>query len=89
MGKNIIVKLDIEAVYPSITYTLVAEAVRYFTRELSEEDKMRVEANLEMLKFSMSNCLINFGEHYFQYGKEKDPLKRFFINRRIRLSLAG
>ena len=29
-----------------------------------------------MLKFNMSNCLINFGPEYFQYGKEKDPLKR-------------
>ena len=37
---------------------------------------MRVEAGLDMLKFSMSNCLINFGPDYFQYGKEKDPLKR-------------
>ena len=24
----------------------------------------------------MSNCLINFRDKYFQYGKEKDPLKR-------------
>ena len=78
MGKNIIVKLDIEAVYPSITYTLAAEAVCYFTRELSEEDKMRVKADLEMRKFSMSNCLINVGEDYFQYAKEMDPLKRFY-----------
>ena len=38
---------------------------------------MRIEAGLDMLKFSMSNCLINFGRDYFQYGKEKDPLKRF------------
>ena len=37
---------------------------------------MRIEAGLDMLKFSMSNCLINFGRDYFQYGKEKDPLKR-------------
>ena len=37
---------------------------------------MRVEAGLNMLKFSRSNCLINFGEEYFQYGKEKNPLKR-------------
>ena len=37
---------------------------------------MRVEVGLEMLKFSMANCLINFGEDYFQYGKEENPLKR-------------
>ena len=37
---------------------------------------MRVEAGLDMLKFSMFNCLINFGPDYFQYGKDKDPLKR-------------
>ena len=37
---------------------------------------MRLEAGLEMLKFSMSNCLIHFGEGYFQCRTEKDPLKR-------------
>ena len=38
---------------------------------------MRVEAGLGMLKFDMlSNCLINFGANYFQYGKEKNTLKR-------------
>jgi len=50
--------------------------VRYFAKGFSEEDTMRVEAGLEMLMFSMSNCFINFGEDYFQYGKEKNPLKR-------------
>ena len=75
MDKDLIVKLDIETMYPSITCKLVAETVRYFTKGFSEEDKMRVEDGLEMLKFNMSKCLINFREDYFQYGKEKDPLK--------------
>ena len=60
----------------SITYELEAKAVRYYTKGFSEEDKMRVEAGLDMLKFSMFNCLINFGPDYFQYGKDKDPLKK-------------
>ena len=76
MDKDLIVKLDIEAMYPSITYELVAEAVRYYAEGFSEEETARVEAGLDMLKFSMSNCLINFREKYLQYGKEKDPLKR-------------
>jgi len=78
MDKDLVAKLDIEAVYPSITYELVAEAVRYYTKGFSEDDTMRVEAGLDMLKFSMSNCLVNFGKDYFQYGKEKDPLKRVY-----------
>ena len=76
MDKDLVVKLDIEAMYPSINYELVAKAVRYYTKGFSKEEEMRVEAGLDMLKFSMSNCLINFGPDYFQYGKEKDPLKR-------------
>ena len=76
MDKDLIVKLDIEAMYPSITYELVAEAVRYYAEGFSEEETARVEAGLDMLKFSMSNCLINFREKYLQYGKERDPLKR-------------
>ena len=47
-----------------------------YAKEFSEEETARVEAGLDMLKFSMSNCLINFREKYFQYGKEKDLLKR-------------
>ena len=76
MDEDLIVKLDIEAMYPSITYELVMEAVHYYAKGFSKEEEMRVEAGLEMLKFSMANCLINFGEDYYQYGKEKNPLKR-------------
>ena len=76
MEKDLIVKLDIKAMYLSITYELVAEAVHYFAKGFLEDDKMRFEAGLGILKFSMSNCLNNFGEEYFQYGKEKNPFKR-------------
>ena len=30
MDKDLVVKLDIEAIYPSINYKLVAKAVRYY-----------------------------------------------------------
>ena len=66
MDKDLIVELDIEAMYPSITFELVAEAVRYYTKGFLEEDNMRVKAGLDMLKFSMSNCLIHFREDYFR-----------------------
>ena len=67
MDKDLITKLDIEAMYPSITYELVTEAVRHHTKEFSKEEEMRIEAGLEMLKFSMANCLIDFGQDYFQH----------------------
>ena len=35
-----------------------------------------IKIGLEMLKFSISNCYVMFGEDYFQYGKEMDPLLR-------------
>ena len=76
MDKDLTIKLDIEAVYPSITYKLVAEAVRHYAKRFLEDDKMRAKAGLKMLMFTMSNCLIDFEEEYVQYGKEKNPLKR-------------
>ena len=72
MDKFLVVKLDIEAMYPSINYELVAKAVRYYTKGFSREEELRLEADLDMLTFSMSNCLINFGPDYFQYGKGKN-----------------
>ena len=60
MDKDLIAKLDIEAMYPSITYELVTEAVRHYTKGFLKEEEMRIEAGLEMLKFSMANCLIQF-----------------------------
>ena len=33
MDKDLVVKIDIEAMYPSIMYELVAEAVRYYAKE--------------------------------------------------------
>ena len=79
MDKDLIVKLDIEAMYPSITYELVAEAVHYYAKGFSEEETARIEDRLDMLKFSMSNCLIN----------SKDPLKIVLENWRIPLSLVS
>ena len=76
MDRDLVVKLDIEAMYPSITYRLVAQAVRHYGRDFSDHDRARIEVGLDMLKFSMANCIINFGAKYFQYGKEDDPEKR-------------
>ena len=38
---------------------------------------MRVKAGLDMLRFSMSNCLINSGLDSFQHGKNKTLSKEF------------
>ena len=64
MDCNLVAKLDIEAMYLSITYNLVAQAVCHYSKEFSNHDKARVETGLDMLKFSMANCLINFGENF-------------------------
>ena len=89
MDKDLIAKLDIEAMYPSITYKLVTKAVRYYTKGFSKEEEMRVEAGLDMLKFSMANCLINFGLDYFQYRKEKRSSQKSFDNWWLWLGLAS
>ena len=46
MNDVTVVKLDIEAMYPSIQFLLVKETVRYFLKDLSEEDKEKIEKSL-------------------------------------------
>ena len=73
MDKELVVKLDIETmVYPSITYQLVEDAVHYYVREFSGEETAKFEVSLDMLKLSMSNCLINFREKYSWIAYQRD-----------------
>ena len=62
-------------------YELVADEVHYYVKGFSEETA-GVEAGLGMLKFSMSNCLINFRE-IFSIRKRKKSFEENIINRWI------
>ena len=59
-----IAKLDTEAMYPSIQFLLVKKVVRYVSRDLSEEDKRKIEKCLEMIGFGMKNTLVTFIDKY-------------------------
>ena len=75
--KNItIVLLDIEAMYPSIKFKAVKQAVNYFGRNLSDESKITVEKCLELVKFGMGHTLVQFRGKYFEYGGSEDPNER-------------
>ena len=38
MDRDLIAKLDVDAMYPSITYKLVAQAARHYSNGFSEEE---------------------------------------------------
>ena len=52
-----IVTLDIEAMYPSIQIEHVKRAIEYFLRDASEEDKVKADSCLEMIRFGMANTM--------------------------------
>ena len=56
--------------YPSIQFLLVKKAVRHFGRNLSKEEKSKIEKCLEMIGFGMKNTLVTFIDKYYEYGGE-------------------
>ena len=74
-NKYLFAFLDIENMYPSITFWLINKAVRYYseTHVKDEGDLAAIEIGLEMLQFSIANCLIIFQEKYYHYGKQDNP----------------
>ena len=73
---NLLAALDIKNMYPSIEYNLIERAVYHYSRSFDENEMAVINVGLEMLKFSISNCLITFQEKYYQYGTETDPIMR-------------
>lgn len=67
-----IVSMDIEVMYPSVSYNMVKTAVNYFLKDCPEEDLVLALRCLDMIKFGMSNTLITFGGKYYEYGKTAD-----------------
>ena len=69
-------KLDIVAMYPSIQFLIVKKAVRYFSKDLPDEMKKKIETCLEMIGFGMKNTLVSFTDKYYEYGGDMDGEKR-------------
>jgi hypothetical protein len=82
--RNTITSFDAEAMYPSIKYQLIEDAIWYYagsTNELNEnalrEEEMQViRTCLELLKFSMSNTLIDFDGEYYEYDGDLSLIER-------------
>ena len=55
MDQDLVAKLDIGAIYPPITYNLVAQAVRHYSKGFSNHDKARVEVGLDTLSILVKN----------------------------------
>ena len=75
--KNVtVISLDIEAMYPSITFNMVAKAINFFSKDLKKEQKETIEDCLRMMKFGMGNTLPNFAGKYYEYGRSNNINER-------------
>ena len=72
-----IVSIDAENYYPSIKFKLVKKAIYYFSKDLSEENIIKIEDCLDMIKFGMGHTLLTFVDKYYEYdGGTVKTLKR-------------
>ena len=74
--EHTIVSMDIEVMYPSVSFKMVAKAVEFFLRDCPEEDKVLAQSCLDMIKFGMGNTLITFGGKYWEYGGVPDDTRK-------------
>jgi hypothetical protein len=66
-----IISLDIEAMYPSIKFKHIQNAVEYFSSGLSERDVDTVNECLELICFGMENTLLTFQDQYYIYDRDQ------------------
>jgi hypothetical protein len=66
-----IISLDIEAIYPSIKFKLVQQAVEYFSVGFSDEEKDIVNECLALVRFGMENTLLTFQDQYYIYDGDQ------------------
>jgi hypothetical protein len=72
--KHMIFSLDIEAVYSSVTYSLVKRAINLFSRSLGEE-KAKIKECLKIVAFGMGNTLLTFVNKYYGYDNGKREIQ--------------
>lgn len=65
--------------YPLIKFNVVQKAVKYYSRNLSNNEKKIIVKCLEMVKFPMGNNLLIFRDKYFKYGGGLDAKERGLI----------
>jgi len=67
-----IASIDAVDMYPSIKYKLVVQAVNFFARDLSDDDKQSIKNCMDMIKFGMGNTLLTFIDQYYEYGGDME-----------------
>jgi len=58
--------------YPSVRFSIIKKAVKYYTLNLPTEEKEKVRNCLDMIEIGMASCLITFDGKYFEYQDERD-----------------
>jgi GIY-YIG catalytic domain len=72
-NNSTIVSIDAVDYYPSIKFKLVKKAVHFFSENLQEDDQIKIEECLDMIKFGMSSTLLTFVDKYYEYDGDKNP----------------
>ena len=65
------ISLDIVSMYPSITFSMVKKAIKFYAKNLKKRDKDIIKQCLEMIKFGMGNTLLTFVDKYYEYAGSK------------------
>lgn len=66
-----IISLDIEAMYPSIKFKHVQQAVEFFSGGLSIAEKRTINECLQLIRFGMENTLLTFQDQYYVYDGDR------------------
>jgi hypothetical protein len=67
-GECTIASVDAEAMYPSIKFDLIEKAVKYYARNITDENDLeKVNKCLDLVKFGMNTTLIQFCGVYYLY----------------------
>eukprot|EP00957_Ditylum_brightwellii_P087996 6701781-Ditylum_brightwellii.AAC.1 len=66
-NKITIALLDVVNMYPSTHLSQIKQAICYYTKNLSEEDKLTLKSCLSMIAFGMQTALTRFKDQYFNY----------------------
>ena len=71
-----IVSVDAEAMYPSIKFQLIYDAVLYYANALPPETHRTINLCLGLIYFGMTNTLIMFQDQYYLYDGDLKPEER-------------
>ena len=75
-SNSTIVSVDAEAMYPSIKFQLIYDALIYYAEALPPETHRTINLCLDLIYFGMTNTLIAFKDEYYLYDGDLKPEER-------------